>query len=71
MYADTFHKDFREAMEESGRRRAEPGSAAYLTRVERSPYGGYRVRSIPADLFVDQLIDGVPFTSSMHRRIPA
>ena len=58
MFADTFHTTLREAMEEAGQRRSSSDGGSYLTNVERSPYGGFRVRSIPAELYVDQLIEG-------------
>jgi len=56
--ADAFFASLSEAMGEAKRRRANPDIKDYLTRVEESPYGGYRVRSFPAELYVDQLADG-------------
>lgn len=67
MFADTFHKTLAEAMAEAARRRASPEGTGFLTNVDRSPYGGYRVRSIPAELVVDQLIEG-PFAGNAFRR---
>ena len=58
MFADTFHDTKAAAMKEVARRRADPASRDLVTRVEDSPYGGYRVRSMPADFYVDQLADG-------------
>ncbi len=58
MSPDTFHKTLGEAMEEMGRRRASLDGGSYITKVEPSPYGGFRVRSLPAELYVDQLIEG-------------
>jgi len=68
MIADTFHKTMAEAMDEVARRRAQ--SKDLVTRIERSAYGGFRVRSMPADYYVDMLADGpVPVsTDSVHRR---
>lgn len=67
--SDTFHATMAEAMEEASRRRANPVFKDFLTRVEPSPYGGFRVRSFPAELFVDQLADGPsvgPFGAMKH-----
>jgi hypothetical protein len=58
MFADTFHERLLEAMNEASRRRADPEGKGFVTRVERSPYGGYRVRSLPAEFYVDQIADG-------------
>jgi hypothetical protein len=58
MFADTFHEKLVDAMNEASRRRAHPDGKGFVTRVERSPYGGYRVRSLPAEFYVDQLADG-------------
>jgi hypothetical protein len=69
MFADTFHKTKQEAMDEVARRRADPQGKELVTRVERSPYGGYRVRSMPADYYVDMLADGpVPVSAGHVRR---
>lgn len=68
MFADTFHKTLRDAMEEAGRRRTSPDGGSYLTNVEPSPYGGFRVRSMPAELYVDQLIEGAGVIGLMTRR---
>ena len=67
--SDSFHKTLAEAMQEAARRRSNPASKDFLTRVEPSPYGGFRVRSFPADLFIDQLADGPatsPFGAMKH-----
>ena len=69
MFADSFHERFAEAMAEAARRRAAPQADELVTRVERSPYGGFRVRSVPADFFVDQLVDGpASFSGGSGRR---
>ncbi len=62
--SDSFHKTMAEAVAEASRRRSDPSLNDFLTRIEPSSYGGFRVRSYPADLFVDQLADG-PFTGSV------
>ncbi len=67
--SDTFHRTMTEAMEEASRRRANPVFKDFLTRVEPSPYGGFRVRSFPAELFIEQLADGPaigPFGAMRH-----
>lgn len=56
--ADTFHSSMVEAMAEAARRRANPAFKEFVTKIEPSRYGGYRVRSYSIDLFIDQLADG-------------
>ena len=56
MYCETFD----EVIEEVTRRRKVRGTdtaGALITKYEETPYGGYRVYSIPADLVVDDLVD--------------
>ncbi len=36
-----------------------------MVRTVRSPYGGYRIVSIPADVWVDGLADGLPMDRIM------
>ena len=67
--SDTFHRTTADAMGEASKRRANPAFKDFLTRVEPSPYGGFRVRSFPAELFIDQLADGPavgPFSAMRH-----
>ncbi len=59
---DTFHATMSEALAEAARRKADASAKDMLIRVEPSNYGGFRVRSIPADLYIDQMTDG-PFFS--------
>ena len=68
MFVDTFHKTMREAMDEVARRRADPQGRELMTRIERSPYGGFRVRSMLADFFVDTIADGPMPISTGHVR---
>jgi hypothetical protein len=68
MFADTFHKTMRQAMDEVARRRADPQGRELITRIERSPYGGFRVRLMPADFFVDTIADGPMAISTGHVR---
>jgi hypothetical protein len=57
---DTFHGTMAEALVEAQRRKSDPTGKDMVIRVEPSRYGGFRVRSTPSDLYVDQLTDG-PF----------
>ncbi len=57
---NSFHKTVHEAYAEVRRRKSDPAFQDMIVRVEPSGYGGFRVRSMPADLYVDQLVDG-PF----------
>ena len=69
MLADSFHETMADAMREASHRRSNPIFREFLTKVEPSRYGGYRVRSYPADLFIDQLADGPnggPFMPVRH-----
>lgn len=45
-----------EARAEAVRRRANPAWEGFVTRVVESPYGGYLVRSVPMDLFLDSTL---------------
>ena len=45
-----------QALEEIKRRRTAYGGEM-ITRCEETPYGEYRVYSVPADIFVDDLTD--------------
>jgi len=57
--ADAYFDDLKEAIEEARHRRARH-TEGVITRVQRSPYGGYRVRSMPAEFVVDLMADGIP-----------
>ena len=50
-YCDTFDEAFAEV------RRRKSAAEQIITRLDESPYGGYRVYSIPLDLFVDDLVE--------------
>lgn len=58
MFADTYHETLADAMKEASRRRSDPAGRDLVTKVDESPYGGFRVRSMPADFYVDQIADG-------------
>ncbi len=47
------------AFEEINRRKAMQGTESIITRYEESPYGGFRVYSMSAEVFVDDLVDPV------------
>ena len=57
MFADTFQDRLADARVEADRRRADKNGYDLVTKVETSPYGGYRVRSMPADYYVDRIAD--------------
>ncbi len=48
---------FEEALAELHRRKS--AADGVITRLEESPYGGYRVYSTPVELLVDDLIDPI------------
>ena len=52
-YCDTIEEAFTEL------RRRKSTAEGIITRLEESPYGGYRVYSVPVDLFVDDLADPI------------
>ena len=41
-----------------------------ITRIEPSPYGGYRVRSVPAEFMIDSMVD-MGISSPGHARLVA
>jgi hypothetical protein len=57
MLPDSFHETMPDAMRELERRRKVAGERDCISRIEPSPYGGYRVRSIPVDFLVDMATD--------------
>lgn len=67
LFLDTFHEDIDEAITEAHRRKS--GSEVTITSVEPSPYGGWRVRSIPAEFAVDLMSDSLSFNNSFTRRV--
>lgn len=60
-----------EVFEEIRRRKSAPGAEGVITRFEESPYGGYRVYSVDAEFFVDELVDPiqprVPTSRTVYR----
>ena len=57
--ADAYFDDLKDALDEAHERRAIYKTEGVITHVQESPYGGYRVRSIPADFIIDLMVDGV------------
>ena len=58
MIADSYAQTREEADEEVRRQRRDPAFVGYITKVETSPYGGFRVRSVSAEWAVDCLVNG-------------
>lgn len=62
-----------EALKEVRERRLADAGEGLITKIENSPYGGFRVVSTPAELLVDEAADGLgtnyasrnPFLHSM------
>ncbi len=53
--SDFYCESMEEAFREAGKRRTANAAAGMITRVELSKYSGYRVFSLPAEIFVDDL----------------
>ena len=69
MFPDSFHDNIADALEEVAKRRADPEGKNLITRVEPSGYGGFKVRSIPAEFYIDLLADGpMPISANVTRR---
>lgn len=58
MISDAYFETEHSALREVRRRRSDPALQDFATRMEESPYGGYRVRSMPADVEVEFMLDG-------------
>ena len=58
MIVDSYTQTREEADEEVRRRRQDPAFTGYITKVEDSPYGGFRVHSVSAEWIVDGLVNG-------------
>ena len=52
-YCDTIEEAFAEL------RRRKSAAEGVITRLNQSGYGGYRVHSVPVELFVDDLVDPI------------
>ncbi|MDH5722924.1 MAG: hypothetical protein OEY94_06350 [Alphaproteobacteria bacterium] len=53
--SDTYFNTQREAIEAASRLRVQLREQDILVRVERSPYGGYRLKKIPVDIAMDMV----------------
>lgn len=58
MIVNSYAQTREEADKEARRRRRDPALAGYITKVETSPYGGFRIRSVSAEWIVDGLVNG-------------
>lgn len=59
VFQDAYFESLDEARQElRNRRLAQGGDIDFISRVERSPYGGFRVRSWPADIYMDLYLPG-------------
>ena len=56
---DFYCETIDEVFEEIRRRKSSPGAEGTITRFEESRYGGYRVYSVDAEFFVDELADPI------------
>lgn len=54
-YCDTIDAAFKEVRQ----RKSASSAKGIITRFEESPYGGYRVYSVPVETFVDEYLDPV------------
>ena len=62
---DGIHKTIDQAYDELGRRKV--SSPGMFHRIEMSPYGGYLIVSIDADLYADMIADGIKLPTSGRR----
>lgn len=58
--ADAYFESQRDAVAEACSRRQKAESVDLLTRVMPSPFGGFVVRSMPADFYAELIADGLP-----------
>jgi hypothetical protein len=58
-FVDAFFETYAEAMREAQHRKMTLGDPI-ITRIEESPYGGYRVWSMPADVYIDLISENLP-----------
>ena len=67
---DVFFETYHEALREAQRRKTTLVDPM-ITRIEESPYGGYRVWSMPTDVYVDLLSENLPTRSGKLGKVPA
>ena len=63
--SDAYFDTQAEAFEEVSRRRSSPTDPEMIVRCEPTAYGTWRVYSIPADVYLDFVIDG-PSVHPLH-----
>ncbi len=68
MFADAYFDSLDEALDELHQRRSDPASQGILSRMEKSPYGGYRVWSITAEMYAEMLVDGIDIPTHQKRK---
>lgn len=59
LFTDFYCDTIDSAFEEISRRKAMQSTESIITRYEESPYGGFRVYSMSAEVFVDDLADPI------------
>ncbi len=57
LIADSHHDTRQEAFEEASRRKASPVAPDAVTRIDESPYGGYRVYTVSLSLAMEVFSD--------------
>jgi len=75
LIADSHHDTRQEALEEASRRKTSPVAPDAVTRIDESPYGGYRVYTVSLrvamEVFTDMAESGVlPGPSGGRRSAP-
>lgn len=66
MLTESFFDSQRDALEEAARIRASAGGDGVIVKIDKSSYGGYRVRVVPTDMAMD-MIEYLP--SLISRRL--
>ena len=54
---DSYHDTRQEAFEEASRRKTSPPAPDAVTRIDESPYGGYRVYTVSLSLAMEVFTD--------------
>lgn len=65
----TYCKTIDEALKEVQRRKSASAAEGLVTRFEESPYGGYRVYSIDAELFIENRTNPAALSHGTDRRV--
>jgi hypothetical protein len=61
LFTDAYHSSIDDALRDAHRRKQ--GVEPAIVTVEPSPYGGWRVRCLPADFAVDMMAEAMSFGS--------